>query len=406
MADFSGHPVLACVHDDDGSALSKKFGPGLTNYYSGSPLNRVSFLREDHGFISAAFSSPDAQFIVLHDFSPLVQDSATIKPVGREDILSITGENPFGSSEKELMAAFDSTVTKPLIIFLGIWEDPAAGFQHRTFCGKPWFAVDATPRGSFADAATALIDSLAKDGCTFLKSTRQNTLRADFAAMYGQARGIVDWNLRNQFCAGCGHPTTPVYGGYKRVCPPTDLNGTATPVVRKECPTRNGITNISFPRSDPTMIAAVVSADGKRMLLGRQKRWPAGFYSTLAGFLEPGESVEEGVRREVWEESGVKVGRVVLHSSQPWPYPASLMLGAVASALPDGEDIHLGHDPELEDAKWVPLEEVREALKKTVTLDTVPVTNGDKPPTLLLPPHTAIANRLITAICEGYAGEA
>lgn len=180
MADFSGHPVLACVHDDDGSALSKKFGPGLTNYYSGSPLNRVSFLREDHGFISAAFSSPDAQFIVLHDFSPLVQDSATIKAVGREDILSITGENPFGSSEKELMAAFDSTVTKPLIIFLGIWEDPAAGFQHRTFRGKPWFAVDATPRGSFADAATALIDSLAKDGCTFLKSTRQNTLRADF----------------------------------------------------------------------------------------------------------------------------------------------------------------------------------------------------------------------------------
>lgn len=223
--------------------------------------------------------------------------------------------------------------------------------------------------------------------------------------MYGQARGIVDWNLRNQFCAGCGCPTMPIYGGYKRVCPPTDRNGTGVAQARKDCPTRNGITNISFPRSDPTMIAAVVSADGKKMLLGRQKRWPPGFYSTLAGFLEPGESVEEGVRREVWEESGVKVGRVVLHSSQPWPYPASLMIGAVASALPDGEDIHLGHDPELEDAKWIPLEEVRQALKRPTRLDTVHTANGtgNKESTLLLPPHTAIANRLIAAICDGYA---
>ncbi|PKS12667.1 hypothetical protein jhhlp_000875 [Lomentospora prolificans] len=405
MANVTEHPVLARVHDDDGSVLSKKCGPGLTNYYSGSPLNRVSFLREDHGFLSAAFSSPEAQFIVLHDFAPLIHDPTTLKPVRRDDVTPITGTDPFGSSEKDLVSAFDSTVTKPLIVFLGIWEDPEAEFQHRTFRGRPWFAVDITPRGSFADIAQSLIDTLTKDGSTFLRNTRQNTLTADFAAIYGQARGITDWNLRNQFCAGCGNRTLPVYGGYKRVCPPTDFNGTSTPQTRRECPTRSGITNISFPRSDPTMIAAVVSSDGKRMLLGRQKRWPTGFYSTLAGFLEPGESVEEGVRREVWEESGVKVGRVVLHSSQPWPYPASLMLGAVASALPDGEEIHLGHDPELEDARWVPIEEVREALKKPVHLDTVPATNGSKEPKLLLPPHTAIANRLITAICEGYAGD-
>jgi len=99
---------------------------------------------------------------------------------------------------------------------------------------------------------------------------------------------------------------------------------------------------------------AVASADGRRLLLGRQRRWPACWFSTLAGFLEPGESIEEAVRREVWEESGVRVGRVVVHSSQPWPFPASLMIGAVAQALPgEGEGIHLGHDPELESAKWV-----------------------------------------------------
>lgn len=114
------------------------------------------------------------------------------------------------------------------------------------------------------------------------------------------------------------------------------------------------MSNISFPRTDPTVIMAVTSNDGTKVLLGRQRRWPTDWFSTLAGFLEPGESIEEAVRREVWEESGVKVGRVVVHSSQPWPFPASLMIGAVAQALPgDGEKINLGHDPELESAKWV-----------------------------------------------------
>lgn len=154
------------------------------------------------------------------------------------------------------------------------------------------------------------------------------------------------------------------------------------------------------------MIAAVVSADGQRVLLGRNKKWPPGFYSTLAGFLEPGESVEDCVRREVWEESGVKVGRVVLHSSQPWPYPASLMLGAVACALPDGEGIHLGHDPELEDAKWVTVEEVRKALKvPRPPADSVSASaNGIEDGSFYLPPHTAIAHQLLKAVVEGYAG--
>ncbi|MBE3048744.1 NUDIX domain-containing protein [Candidatus Bathyarchaeota archaeon] len=219
----------------------------------------------------------------------------------------------------------------------------------------------------------------------------------------------MDWNIRNQFCAGCGQPTLGIHGGYKRVCPTTDLNGTTTPHARGSCPSRVGISNIAFPRSDPTMIAAVVSADGQRVLLGRNKKWPPGFYSTLAGFLEPGESVEDCVRREVWEESGVRVGRVVLHSSQPWPYPASLMLGAVACALTDGEDIHLGHDPELEDAKWVTVEELRKALKVSRPSPASPSaaspsSNGAEGSAFFLPPHTAIAHQLLSAVAEGYAG--
>lgn len=150
---------------------------------------------------------------------------------------------------------------------------------------------------------------------------------------------------------------------------------------------------------------AVVSHDGKRVLLGRQKRWPKYFYSTLAGFCEPAESVEEAVRREVWEESGILLGRVVIHSTQPWPYPANLMIGAVGQALPDGEKVHLEYDPELEDAKWFGLDEIREALEIGVSgLDEGPG-SGYKEGGLRLPPRTAIANQLLTAVIGGFLGE-
>jgi NAD+ diphosphatase len=151
------------------------------------------------------------------------------------------------------------------------------------------------------------------------------------------------------------------------------------------------------------MIAAIISVDGQRVLVGRQKAWPPHFYSTLAGFIEPGESIEEAVRREVLEESGVRVGRVVIHSSQPWPYPASLMIGAIGQAVPGGETIDLGNDPELEDAKWVPLEELREALKLATSGLGQPPPEGYKDGAMRLPPRTAIANRLLTAVAEGYA---
>lgn len=179
----------------------------------------------------------------------------------------------------------------------------------------------------------------------------------------------------------------------------------AVPREREACATRKGVSNLSFPRTDPTVIMAVVSHDGKRVLLGRQKRWPPYWYSTLAGFCEPAESVEEAVRREVWEESGVLLGRVVIHSTQPWPYPANLMIGAIGQALPDGEKIHLEHDPELEDAKWVDLDEIREALKNGTSGLGEPPAEGYKKGSLRLPPKTAIANQLLQAVVGGFLGE-
>lgn len=215
---------------------------------------------------------------------------------------------------------------------------------------------------------------------------------------------MFDWNARNPFCAQCGSKTLSINAGAKRTCPPTDMAG-GTRKERGSCASRQGVSNICFPRTDPTIIVAVVSADGSKVLLGRNKRFPPHWYSTLAGFLEPGESIEEAVRREVWEESGVKLSRVVIHSSQPWPFPASLMIGAIGQAQPgDGERIDLGNDPELEDAKWFTLEELKEALEKGVSGLGEPAPAGWKEGNLRLPPHTAIANRLMTAVCEGFVG--
>lgn len=146
---------------------------------------------------------------------------------------------------------------------------------------------------------------------------------------------------------------------------------------------------------------AVISADGERILLGRQKRWPKYWYSTLAGFVEPAESVEEAVRREVWEESGVSLGRVVIHSTQPWPYPANLMIGAVAQCVPGKEEILLKHDPELEDAKWCSLTEVAEALEVGSGLGE-PAPEGYVEGKLRLPPRTAIAHQLLRAVIGGF----
>lgn len=401
------------AHHDVDSMLTRKFGREVANYFSGSPLNRVSFLRTDHTFISAALTHPTACFLLLNDLAPLAKDSTQLVYVTHSDIKSLIGDDPFAKSEGEMIKEYDSSITLPLVLFLGLDEKRKEGFERGTYKGKPYFAVDITPRGTVEKEASAIIEAMKAKGLTFLDGRMHMNLKAGEAAIYAQARSLIDWNARNPYCAACGQPTLSVNSGTKRVCPPTDFAGVSMahggdssvptePNIRKACVTRNGISNLSFPRTDPTIIVAVVSHDGQRVLLGRQKRWPPHWYSTLAGFCEPGESIEEAVRREVWEESGVLVGRVIIHSTQPWPYPASLMIGAVGQALPEGEKIHLEHDPELEDAKWVEMDEIRTTLRVgTSGLGEAPGENykeGD----LRLPPRTAIANKLLTAVAEGF----
>ena len=154
-------------------------------------------------------------------------------------------------------------------------------------------------------------------------------LPADEAGVLGYARAMVTWRRRHRYCGTCGTKTVPAKGGHVLVC--------TNPACRHE----------QFPRIDPAIIVLV--SDNDRALLGRQAAWPIGRYSTIAGFVEPGESLEDAVAREVLEETGVKVDRIEYHSSQPWPFPSSLMLGFTARAVT--HEVHL-RDHELEDARW------------------------------------------------------
>ncbi|CAP68637.1 uncharacterized protein PODANS_7_6080 [Podospora anserina S mat+] len=408
MAATTATPDLPILPPED-SHLTAKFGRETANYFSGSPLNRLSFLRTDHAFLAPAFKHPSASFLLLDSLAPLVKkdDTTQLAFVSLGEIRDgLRGEDIFEKTEEELVREFNSEDEERIVVFLGMDERGVLGghgghqggkrFRYKDFEGVPYFAVDV----SRWEGKEGLSEKLEKErGAMFYGGgPRHMGLVAGQAAMYGYARALVDWNARTPFCAQCGQRTLSVNAGTKRVCPPTDRG-----VERKACATRGTVSNHSFPRTDPTVIMAIVSADGSKVLLGRQRRWPKYWYSTLAGFQEPGESIEEAVRREVWEESGVQVGRVVLHSSQPWPFPASLMIGAVGQALPgEGEKIYLGHDAELESAKWFPMDEVKEALAKGTH------NMGDEVPkeyvegALRLPPQTAIANRLINSVVEGW----
>ncbi len=164
---------------------------------------------------------------------------------------------------------------------------------------------------------------------------RMADLSATDAELAATARGLLQWHSTHGFCAACGAASTPAQAGWQRDCP--------------AC----GATH--FPRTDPVVIMLVTR--GNSVLLGRSPGWPEGMFSLLAGFMEPGETMEAAVRREVAEEAGVKVGAVRYLASQPWPFPASLMLGAHAEAVSDTITL----DPvELEAARWVSREELVE----------------------------------------------
>jgi NAD+ diphosphatase len=211
--------------------------------------------------------------------------------------------------------------------------------------GRPHFAPLTADSGVGAQRSPALFRML-------------DQLRSADAAVFGTARVLADWHARHRFCARCGTATAPIRGGWARRCP--------------GCGTEH------FPRVDPVVIMLAEHED--RVLVGRQAAWPPRRYSALAGFVEPGESIEEAVAREVLEEAGVHVRDVRYVASQPWPFPGQLMIGCFATATDSAITVDAN---ELEDAIWATRAEVRAALA------------GEPSAPFLPPPPYAIARTLL-----------
>ncbi|MBP2230322.1 NAD+ diphosphatase [Azospirillum agricola] len=262
------------------------------NVYAGVPLDRAALRRKNEAWLTEAWHSPDARIL------PVWQSRSFV-----------TG--PADAARVVLVPAGAALEAVP--IFLGLLDE------------APIFAVDLSILES-PETLPALQDLGRFED---LRSVGP-LMPEDEAALCAYARGMAWWNARHRFCGVCGAPAASAEAGHVRIC--TD----------PACATHH------FPRTDPAVIM-LVHDGGDRMVLGRQSRFPPGMHSVLAGFVEPGESLEEAVIREVREEVGLTVTDVRYQSSQPWPFPSSLMLGFTARAT--SFDIETGQD-ELESAHW------------------------------------------------------
>jgi NAD+ diphosphatase len=294
------------------------------NVFAGAYVDRASGLRKDPVWLEEALRAPDSRFVPVWRTQNLIRREPTPAAV----LLPRTA-----------LPAFEPTDA----ILLGRYRGAAA------------FAVELTGHApAFPELAAEFTDLRLAGGL----------LPADEAGLLAYARAMVWWRHRHRHCGACGAPTVALEAGHVMTC------------------TQSGCATAFFPRIDPAIIVLVT--DGERALLGRQASWPAGRYSTIAGFVEPGESFEDAVIREVREETSVEVIDLEYHSSQPWPFPSSLMVGFLARAAgatvacPDGE---------LEDARWFTRAEIAAG-------------------TPLLPPPQSISFRLISDWYQRGSGRA
>src|SRR6516225_12223847 len=298
--------------------------------FGGNPLDRVSQRRQDAGWVASLLEDPATRVLPLHGLKPQIRHSSAAA-LGWQSV-------------EPWRPLIDSGST---LILLGIRD------------GRAYFAIDATPAETPASEDTVLMDARAA----------APTIESGEAAILAEARSLIDWHARHRFCAQCGTPSVVASGGWVRHC----LN----------CKAHH------FPRVDPVVIMLAVS--GERALLGRGRRRPGARFSCLAGFMEPGETLEDAVRREVREESGIRCGRVRYLASQPWPFPSTLMMGFLAEALT--EEITV--DPEeLVEARWFARDEIRDMVARAAVGDPDPATTVPS-----LPGPVAIAHQ----ICRRWA---
>ncbi|KNE63940.1 hypothetical protein AMAG_09003 [Allomyces macrogynus ATCC 38327] len=341
-----------------------------------SPLDRAAHLRDHADALGAMFRDPRTRYVAMCGLAPLVhavQPGMVTDEPGAGVLYVLTRDDHVATlvgaqGDPALLPSWPTDgTTPPGLVFLGVDARDA---------GRAYFGVEllATPLAGAApgtgagwapDAATVL-EKLpgAKVGdmrAAALALLRARDLARDHSArsavvtaanLLAQTRSVLDWHARHAYCAACGTRVRPGEAGYKQIC----TSGSSC---------LKGVQNFSYPRTDPVVMACVTSPCGTKVLVGRSKGWPAGMYSVVAGFVEPGESLEDAARREVVEETGVVVdprpAGVRYVRSQPWPFPNSLMLGCMARAV--SEEIVL-RDGELEDAKWVDAATMRALVEK------------------------------------------
>jgi NAD+ diphosphatase len=296
--------------------------PDKPNFFAGPYIDRRAEEREAADWLEAALADERALFVVSRGTAQLVRKEA--QPA--VEFLPRTHPLLGGLDPRRLVLLGWFRGSRCLLAEI----DPLTPFE--------------TPQGTSFDELRALAPGLP----------------ADEAGLLAYARALTIWRARHRYCGLCGAPTVPDRAGHLIRC------------------TKESCLHEFFPRLDPAIIVLVT--DGERALLGRQTGWAPGRYSTIAGFVEPGESLEDAVAREVMEETGVHVTRARYDSSQPWPFPSSLMIGFQARAEP-GSRVVVGN--ELEDAQWFTRAQIRS--------DGIP----------LIPPSHSISYRLIATWLEG-----
>ena len=309
--------------------------------FSGDPLDRLSDRRDDVGFVQTLMADPQARTLVITRDIPVLKQ--------RDDLLDpffgLTEASELGAVRE--MALLGRGAQGP--VFATLLDDGASRIEEMP------------AEAGFMDRRVVVIPGRPDLRLVDLRSL---TLRGAFdrptTSMLSAAKSLLYWHARHRFCSVCGAPSALSAAGWRREC-----------VACKAT---------HFPRTDPVVI--MLAIDGDHCLLGRQPRFPKGMYSALAGFLEPGETIEEAVRREIKEEAGIDCGRVDFVASQPWPFPSSLMIGCFANAI--SREITVDRT-ELDDARWFSGDEARAML------------NGNHPDGLAAPQALAIAHHLLRA---------
>lgn len=311
----------------------------IPNLRSSSLLDRQSGKRSDPAYLAALIRHAVTRFIVLLDHKPVIVSNETRTEASLRW---------FTLAELE-QAGLE--VADPF--FLGVER---SGGAARFAVAVTGLGVRHAPRALRIFAPAVDLRSLAMQGI----------MSSEEVSLAGKAKALAHWHDNTRCCGRCGAATYIRDGGWRRRCWACGAD--------------------IFPRTDPVVIMLVEHPDRQSCLLGRSGRFAPNMYSTLAGFIEPGEDVADAVRREVMEEAGVEVGAVSYHSTQPWPFPHSLMIGCMAQATTTGLTI----DPEeLVDARWFPREECRRML------------DGTHPDGLSGPGRQAIARALLIAFVEG-----